>query len=139
MAPARTTSVSSRMMTLFGALTLALIYLNAGDIWTAATRFLNSGTVTALTQADRAIFEALSPLRQQRGATATALQTQDDPKAQIAEIRRLVAERTERAIEALRRSGVAGADRDAAEMRDLMAAMAARGASVDREAAKPRA
>ncbi|MBL0933094.1 MAG: hypothetical protein IBJ15_23650, partial [Alphaproteobacteria bacterium] len=90
------------MMTLFGALTLALIYLNAGDIWTAATRFLNSGTVTALTQADRAIFEALSPLRQQRGATATALQTQDDPKAQIAEIRRLVAERTERAIEALR-------------------------------------
>ncbi len=139
MASARTTSVSNRMMTLFGALTLALIYLNAGDIWTAATRFLNSGTVTALTQADRAIFEALSPLRQQRGSIATALQTQDDPRPQIAEIRRLVEERVGRAIDALQRSGVAGADRDTAEMRDLMTAMAARGASVDREAAKPRA
>ncbi len=139
MASARTTSVSNRIMALFGALTLALIYVNAGDIWSATTRFMSSGTVTALTQADRAIFEALSPLRQQRGAVATSLQTQDDPKSQIAEIRQMVAARVDRAIDAMRHSGVTGAERDVAEMRDLMAAMTARGASVDREAAKPRA
>lgn len=139
MAPARTTSVSNRMMTLFGALTLALIYLNTVDIWTATARFLNSGTVTALTQADRAIFDALSPLRQQRGSIATALQTQDDPRPRIAEIRRGVDERVGRALDSLSRSGIAGAERDVAEMRDLLAAMAARGAAVDSEAAKPRA
>lgn len=139
MASARTTSVSNRIMALFGALTLALLYLNAGDMWTATTRFLSSGTVTALTQADRAIFEALSPLRQQRGSIATALQTQDDPRPRIAEIRRLVDERVGRALDTLSRSGVVGASRDVAEMRDLLATMAARGAAVDSEAAKPRA
>jgi methyl-accepting chemotaxis protein len=139
MASVRTTSVSNRMMTLFGALTLALIYLNTVDIWAATSRFLNSGTVTALTQADRAIFDALSPLRQQRGSIATALQTQDDPRPRIGEIRRLVDERVSRALDTLSRSGVAGASRDVAEMRDLLATMAARGAAVDSEAAKPRA
>ncbi len=139
MASARSTSVSNRIMALFGALTLTLLYLNADDIWTSTKRYLNSGTVAELTLADRAIFEALSPLRQQRGLIATALQTQDDPKQQIAEIRRLVDERVGRAIEALRRSGVPGAETDVAEMRNLMKAMETRGASVDREAAKPRA
>lgn len=133
-----TKSVASRIMLLFAAAACGIVAFSVVQIWEATARYKASVAAQQLTQADQALFETLTFVRNSRGRIQTLLQTQDQPQTAIAEIRaqsdRLVAN----ALRLFSALHVEDHKRHSEALAAAAAAAAREAGALDREIAKPR-
>jgi len=101
-------SVRTILNTVFVVLAVSLCAALLLRIWSAWDGVANAQRIGAIGQADRAVFEAMTALRLQRGGVQTAIQGQDDPTASLREVHETMQRRFERAIAAAKRVDIAG-------------------------------
>jgi methyl-accepting chemotaxis protein len=82
----------------------AVLLMRMGIAWQGLE---SARRIAAIGQADRAVFEAMTSLRLQRGGVQTVIQGLDDPRASVTKIHAGMLERFTAAIAAAKRVGVA--------------------------------
>jgi methyl-accepting chemotaxis protein len=101
-------SVRTILNSVFIVLAVSLCAALVLRIWSAWEGVEDAGRISAIGQADRAVFESMTALRLQRGGVQTAIQGQDDPAASLREVHETMQRRFERAIDAAKRVDIAG-------------------------------
>ena len=118
---------------------LAVVAVGVWMLVGAVDRLGTAQNVVKLTRVDRALFAAMQTARLQGGGAQTALQTMDDPKARIAEIRGKADVVMNKAVEELGKLGTAAGAEFVARFKKEQDAMKTQDALLYGEAAKPRA
>jgi len=132
-------SVANRITVLFAAAAVGIIAFSVVQIWSAAARYSASISAQQLTQTDKALFEALTFIRNSRGRIQTLLQTQDQPQAPVAEIRAQNDRLLANALQLFSALQIADHKRHSDALAAASAAAAREISALDREVAKPRA
>ncbi len=121
---------------------IPILSVVAASVWmlaVAVDRLDTARNVVKLTRVDRALFAAMQTARVQGGGAQTALQTMDDPKTRIAEIRGQADAVMDQAVAELSKLGTAAGAEFIARFKKEHDAMKTQDALLYGEAAKPRA
>ncbi len=118
---------------------VSVIGVSGWSLFGAVEKLREADGVVELTRVDRALFDAMQNVRVQGGAIQTALQTLDDPKARIAEVRAGVDAKLAKGMSSLEKTRLPETARYVADFKKDQAESKAKAALVDEQAAKPRA
>ena len=131
--------VGSLLMTAFVTLAAVLAVALGLQVISAIHQAREAGRLVTLAEGDRTVFDAMQGLRVSRGQAQTAFLTLDDPRAKLAELRKLQTGQFEAAIGVLPRIGGAGLDRLAAGLREHWTVANQQWDAVEGFAAQPKA
>ena len=129
-----------RSILLLIALPLALVLAGAGVVmWRTWSELQVAEHARSLAAIDRHLMAAQDLQRGQGGTELTTLQTQDDPRAQLAEVRSGMRASLDRALQSLRTAGLPAFTTQADALQSLIDQQASLERLVDDQALQPRA
>jgi len=117
----------------------SVVGVSGWSLFGAAAQLREADGVVELTRVDRALFDAMQNVRVQGGAIQTALQTLDDPKARIAEVRAGVKAKLAAGMSALEKTRLPETAQFVAKFKKDQADSDAKATLIDELVAKPRA